>query len=134
MLREIITLGADLHAIDGYSQTTFHCVLLSFAEYCDTCPPSEFPIDSGLDLWLSSLENCGVDLSEYGMREGELHEQGLVGNKFRAIEHAGSWAMAKIASFTYGSSPDEWDIKVEWEIADQGSDQVKEMPGSWIED
>ena len=65
-----------------------------------------------------------------------MHEQGLVSYRFRVIEHANSWAVAKIASFTYGSSPGEWDIKMEWEIfgPDQDSDQVKEMPGSWIED
>ena len=132
----MITLGADVHAIEKYPRTPFHHFLVGFTKHWDTRPPSELPVDSGLDLWLNSLENCGVDLSEYGKREGELHEQSLVWNGFRVIEHAGSLAGAKIASFTYGSSPDEWDIKVEWEILgpNHDSDQVKEIPGSWIED
>ena len=93
----------------------------------------------GLDLWLNSLKSCGVGLYEYGKREEELQ---AIRNKFNLICRIGR--TAKLASFTYGSSPGEWDFKVEWKFldrdlassrdSDQDSGQVEEMPGGWVED
>lgn len=102
--------------------------------------PLGFSDNSAQHFWLSSLETCGVDLYEYGKREEELHERGLVRNEIKFSWWTGRVATAKLASFTYGSSPGEWSIKMEREIldpdqdSDQDSDQVEEMPGGWIED
>ena len=118
--------------------------MIGFIHACDPSPPSELPIDRGLDRWLYFLESCGVNLCEYGKREEELHERGLVKNKTEVIRWDNAIAMVTLGGFTYGSSPGEWVIKMEYQRLDpnddsgqdpnQDPDQVEEMPGGWIED
>ena len=97
-------------------------------------------MEAGVKPWLCFLQTCGVDLSEYGKREEELHEQGLVGSVIGDIQNRDSRATAKIASFTYGNSPSDWHIKLERKFLepgqefDQEPEKVEEMPGGWIED
>ena len=134
----MINLGADLHSIDQNSFTPFIHVLIGFINSCDLPAPSfELSIKIGLKCWLSSLKSCGINLYEYGKREEELHERGLVRNKMKFTR----WIRrtAKLASFTYGSSPGGWNIKLKYQYSDpnktsgQDSGQVEEMPGGWIE-
>lgn len=133
----MINLGADLHPIDQKSGTPFIDVLIRCVLELDLLLKSEFRLsDVGLDLWLSSLESCGVDLYEYGKREEELQESGLVRNEIGVVCYTNVTVRAKLASLTYGSSPGEWDFIVEWKFSDpdQDSGQVEKMPGGWIED
>lgn len=140
VLQEVITLGADLHPIDQSSRTPFIQVLSGFIQKWDLDTPVASSIESGVRIWLSFLQGCGIDLSEYGKRVEESHEQVLVGSEFRGIQHRGSWAVAKIASFTYGNSPSDWHIKMECKFLepsqyyDQEPEKLDEMPGGWIED
>ena len=131
----MITLGADLYPISQYSYTPLIHVCIGFIVHWDL-PPSEFPIDIGLHLWLKSLESCGVDLYEYGKQEEKLHEKGLVRHEIKIFDETHGEIMVKLASFTYGSSPGDWDIKLYWKYLDryQDSGQVEEMPGGWIEE
>ena len=135
----MINLGADLHAIDQCSCATLIHVYAGFSWHWDL-PSSEIPIEMGVDLWLSSLESCGVDLYEYGQREEELHERGRVWFPIKRTCDTGLSAGAELASFTYGRSPSEWDIKMDWRYLDldqdsgQGPGKVEEMPGGWIKD
>ena len=140
VLQEMITLGADLHPIDQSSRTPFVQVLNGFIHKWDLDTPVKSSIESGVKIWLCFLQSCGVDLSEYRKREEESYEQGLVGGEIRGIQHRGSWATAKIASFTYGNSPSDWHFKMECKFLEPGQDygqepgKVEEMPGGWIED
>ena len=99
----------------------------------------------GVKTWLSSLEGCGVDLYVYGKREEELQEKAQVRHEFRLNRSKWDRAAGTLRSFTYGSSPSEWDVKTNYycwdptedsdsdQDSDQDCSQVEEMPGAWIE-
>ena len=115
-------------------------VLIGYSEQWILPLETPFPEDWGLYHWLSLLESCGVDLYEYGQREEELHERGLVRKEIAFIYRRAFLARVKLASFTYGRSPSEWGIESDWKYLDrdqdsgQDSGQVEKMPGGWIED
>ena len=104
---------------------------------------SESPSEDGiharvdtLDTWLGDLKDCGVDLSEYGRQEEEIYRENSASREFDGwalfLRH-GIW---KLVSFTYGSSPNDWRVQLEWrpKERDEHRQQVQEIPGSWIED
>lgn len=69
-----------------------------------------------------------------------MQERGLVENEIEIMSLECVMSILKLARPTYGSSPGEWSVKMEWQYPDpnedcgQDSGQVKEMPGGWIED
>lgn len=84
-----------------------------------------------LYTWLEFLQECGVDLEEYGRKETDLHQQGLVPwnwrNFFSLRER---WFLT---SFTYGPSPSDWKVEMELRYED-ATESVAKVPGEWIED
>ena len=104
---------------------------------------SESPSEDGihprvgtLDTWLGDLRDCRVDLYEYGRREEELYRENSASREFDGwalFLHHGIW---KLVSFTYGSSLNDWRLRLEWrpKERDEHGQQWQELPGSWIED
>ena len=98
------------------------------------------PQVEAIDTWLSELGDCGVDLYEYGRREEELYWDGSTCRTFQIYGKWGkcyySYRTWELVSFTYGSSPSDWHLQLELEPegCDEQSEQVKEIPGSWLED
>ena len=84
-----------------------------------------------LNTWLLCLQESGVDLEEYGRIEVEYHQRGLVSwtwpSSLRSVD--AEWFLTIL---TYGASPSDWKIDLEWREAPPG-DPAK-MPGGWIDD
>ena len=84
-----------------------------------------------LNTWLVCLQECGVDLEEYGRIETEYHRRGLVdwtcSSNLPSVD--AEWLFTIV---TYGSSPRDWKIDIEWREAPPGN-PVK-MPGGWVDD
>ena len=102
--------------------------------------PSELP--PVLRFWLKYLQECDVDLEEYGRRETELYEQGLVRWKFE---------IGLLKSLMYGPSPSDWKVDMVFRHWKRSSfaeghldddmhgirevnlkDDKNAMPGAWI--
>ena len=133
ILRELICKGADLHSADLMSRTPFMSLLEGICDsktYDDAIPQLET-----LNPWLSDLRDCGVDLYEYGRREDGLYQDGSASREFRVWEDLSS-RIWKLVSFTYGSSPSDWQLQLEPgpKECDEQCEQVQEIPGSWVED
>ena len=88
-----------------------------------------------LDTWLGDLRDCGVDLYEYGRREEEIYWENSASREFDGCALLLRHGIWKLVSFTYGSSPNDWRLQLEWrpEEWDEHDQQVQEIPGSWIE-
>ena len=86
-----------------------------------------------LKNWLKSLQESGVDLEEYGRKETDLHQKGLVtwnlSYDYQSDRHF-------LTSLTYGPSISDWKIMIEVRPRDSTESVAKipEMPGGWIED
>ena len=134
VLREIIREGADLHSTDSESHTPFMTLLKGISD-----SPTEdgvFPRFEILDTWLSDLKDCGVDLYEYGRREEGLYRDGSASREFESWEGFFCCRIWKLVSLTYGASPSDWHLQMDWrpKKCKQLHVQVQEIPGSWVED
>ena len=95
-----------------------------------------------LDVWLNELRDCGVDFYEYGKREEELHEAGLVSRCWGLYPGCDYYTYLpyRFASFSYGSSPSDWAVYLEdlpvtpKDIEDVEVEGMNEMPGGWVDD
>jgi hypothetical protein len=91
-------------------------------------------------MWLGDLMDCGVDLNVYGQREQELHKECLSNLDFKGwmVKNDGEAISVfwRLASFTYGSSPSDWHVVVKQRVEEPvgDSDQMKSIPGGWVED
>lgn len=90
-----------------------------------------------LDIWLECLQESGVDLEAYGRKETDIHKQGIVAwtwapAKAKAVSESGSGVWC-LTSLTYGPSPSDWQIDVEYQPED-AAESLAKMPGGWIED
>lgn len=84
-----------------------------------------------LDIWLECLQESGVDLEAYGRKETDIHRQGIVAWTWKpARAESGVWCLT---SLTYGPSPSDWQIDVEYQPED-AAESLAKMPGGWIED
>lgn len=160
-LKELISQGADLHAISSGFHTPFLELLTSrlylpsiefnsaFMKFSvstlDDRESMEHPV-SGSDhstllqdrklswilyTWLESLQECGVDLHEYGRKETDLHKQGLV--SWEVISDFLSSDRLLLTSFTYGPSPSDWTLDLEYPRKDT-TESLAKVPGGWVED
>lgn len=97
----------------------------------------ETALASLLNIWLEDLQESGVDLEEYGRKETELNE--LTNWCFFCYEFIGDGPYTRrkglwvVKNLTYGPSPSDWKLEVEWQIVDATEDP-KKMPGGWIEE
>lgn len=84
-----------------------------------------------LYTWLKWLRESGVDLHEYGRKETDLHQQGLVRWNWRSFPSSRKrWFLTNL---TYGPSPSDWKLDLEIRHED-ASESVAKVPGEWIED
>jgi hypothetical protein len=98
-----------------------------------------YPWSLILDVWLGDLMNCGVDIFAYGLRERELHEEGLsnwdLKNCWMNREEGIVQAKLRLVSFTYGNLPSDWHVAIEQvNEPDEDSDQTRAVPGGWVEE
>jgi hypothetical protein len=83
--------------------------------------------------------DCGVDLYRYGQREQELHEECLSSRDYPhdivCYETEATLESWDLVSFTYGSSPSDWDVVVRWRVEklDEDFDNIGAVPGGWVE-
>ena len=86
-----------------------------------------------LNLWLTCLQEAGVDLEEYGRKEMELHEEGLISWVLKdSTTWKGDWILV-LKTFTYGPSPSDWEVQLERRDA-KADAEPRKTPGAWIED
>lgn len=84
-----------------------------------------------LYTWLECLQECGVDLHEYGRKERDLHLQGLV-----SWDLLFGWSPRGrhfLTSLTYGPSPSDWKFDLVVRREDAIESAVK-VPGGWVDD
>ena len=140
-LKDLIDQGADLHCITHVSSTPFVSLFQGLFEELDNYDLDERDrsVTSSvcqkgsllLRLWLERLQTSGVDLTEYGRQETEIHQEGLVTWNGLCPEVLDIRWFLK--SLTYGPSPCDWkldmELRYEATLESQGN-----MPGGWIED
>jgi len=125
MLRDVIALNYCIHQIFSH-RTPLNDLVLESLFGLESNQDRQLP--ELLNIWLQGLQDCGVDLEEYGRKETELYEQGLVCWGFSPSPPE-IWG---ITSLTYGSSPSDWSIKLEL-LDDSDTGTPKDMPGGWVE-
>ena len=84
-----------------------------------------------LKTWLVCLQESGVDIEEYGRREMEFHQRGLVSWTWPSILQGvdADWLLTIL---TYGPSPSDWKIDIQWREVPPGNHG--KMPGGWVDD
>ncbi|OJJ55021.1 hypothetical protein ASPSYDRAFT_439518 [Aspergillus sydowii CBS 593.65] len=142
LLRELLRLGADVHAVvDGMTP------LLAFLEgyfSVSTLPKFEDrnnACNSAIQTWLGNLEAVGIDLAAYGETEQYNWMNKAPRREFSAwnIEEL-CHDTRRVIGFAYGPSPKDWHMwlaeasdRFVGEFWDMIERPVEEMPGSWPE-
>lgn len=79
-----------------------------------------------LSAWLEILQECGINLEEYGEKEIDLHDQNLVSWSC----YYPKWGSTLVLTdLTYGPLPSDW--KITWDFQDK---ETPYIPGGWIGD
>ncbi|KAH9227393.1 hypothetical protein K456DRAFT_930278 [Colletotrichum gloeosporioides 23] len=107
-------------------------------------------IQEPVQLWVTALFSCGVELLNYGRNEKTLYEQQVVKYRERNVNFSlnkrQSTARFSLTGITYGSRPEHWRIwwafEYEdfagdfWRMRDQRSTNDLELviPDSWVEE
>ena len=129
-LRELIGNGAPLHYIDTFFYGTpltalIRCSINVAYDPDDLEGASIYGrLYRSLSAWLESLQECGINLEEYGEKEIDLHDQGLV---FWSFDYPWWKFTFVLTNLTYGPQPSDW--KVTWIIQDR---ETPYIPGEWI--
>ena len=84
-----------------------------------------------LNTWLVCLQESGVDLEEYGRIEMEYHQRGLLSWTWPS-NWPGVDAEWLLTILTYGPSPSDWKINIEWREAPPRN--PGKVPGGWVDD
>ena len=98
---------------------------LRYYEDLEEASTSEIP-HRCLSAWLESLQECGVNLEEYGQAEIDLQDQGQVSWSFYSRKFRSTWVLTGL---TCGPQPSDW--KITWELRDK---ETPYIPGGWIGD
>lgn len=143
MLRELISGGANCHAIADNLQTPFLEVVAQGAAR-NFAGIEERPQEV-LRSWLEGLYDCGVDLEDYGRKEVAIFE-------FRSWSwddlawhynnHKSEPPLAwRMTSLKYGRTVEDWSISVErykrteyMGVQRKATIPVLNIPGSWVEE
>ena len=155
LLKELIEIGANLHSISyrfggtpltDLIRTLFYriCVLCEYSGSIEVATNDVLP--DVLSLWLEWLQESGVDLEQYGRKESELHQEGIVSWTFRRAAGprqedpvSGTFyypwvhVICTIQSLVYGPLPSDWKLEVEI-IKDPTAENLRRMPEGWTED
>jgi hypothetical protein len=158
LTREIITAGADVHAISHKGLTPLCELIRDFADaYCSRGLFFE-TLRNLLCNWLRDLDTACIDLKKYGSAEKDLHLRGLVNNTFAFNKYSGRRGEFRLI-FTYGSCHDNWNFWFSeetdpfagdfWDMVERATDpkcsdhhglykgskydQNYHIPGSWVE-
>ena len=151
LLRDLITIGADLHAIsrDNYwpgreKENTPFLHMITPARYW--IMDLDGLIEMKLDFWLEALQSAGVDLLQYGRVEKSILDRLPWRSKEFTIIKNGKVKEYRVVGFTYGASRRDWRIWVsepsnnrvgERQSMIQGPKEHKEdkvaVPGMWVE-
>ncbi len=132
-IKEIIPKGLELHSISDQGRTPFLDLFAGHVKFYYS-KGLDLPFHSLLKTWLEDLEECGIDLDEYGRKESELKQQGLVSWSFYDSWSDSEWLLLDMS---YGAFPGDWDISIEKagklfvEVPEEESGKI---PGGWIEE
>ena len=128
----MIVNGAPLHYIDrSFSRTPLIALLIISISTASNPENLEeaviyWRLYRSLSTWLDSLQDCGVNLAEYGEKEIDLHDQDLVSWFYYFPEWNSTFVLTDL---TYGPLPSDWDFT--WVIQDK---ETPYIPGGWIGD
>jgi hypothetical protein len=151
IIQEFLAAGADLHATCSQSAfgqiLTQPCTPLSFSLKADERWMVRWKfwktleLNNGLQCWVSTLRDLGVDLIGYGQRETLLWSHGAVLDRDVPLYYGPYYSGQKrLLGFTYGPCPEDWRLLEDeptdefagdfWQLVER---KVEVMPGSWIE-
>ncbi len=89
-----------------------------------------------LRVWLEYLQKSGVDLEQYGQKEADLYEQGLVSWNWRLHDYLDMDVF--LTNLTWGPSLSDWKVRVEFHVIEEAPEMplktLVKMPGGLIED
>jgi hypothetical protein len=155
LLRDYVVAGCDIHGIRCDSELTgnprrspfleiLHGFLNRYWGHVGTTPEK---IQKAVNLYPYVLQTSGIDLVNYGEKEKELHDKLLVDKTFsydffpRKCQDGicdSSSATWRLIGFTYGPSPEDWQIWGSLPTDDfvgdfwyMVEDTDEEMPGAW---
>jgi hypothetical protein len=149
-----------LSIFSGFSNLRHECIFLLYFDFFSVSYTGEhvqynLPVPAVADVlvpvmtWIELLYEAGIDLSEYGRKEKELHRDGQGRTHFwfrrggRAyVRYGQPWDMCKYFSiiFKYGPKPSDWQFWLieemdDWflEFWDMLDHPERAMPGAWDE-
>lgn len=158
LLKSCVRAGADLHVLERSPEGSARGTALSaFVDRWRHHPlrllGSMPHWDYNVRFWIRQLEHAGADLLEYGRRERQLFDQGLVPREFDVcvmpiwftwgefVKEDHEWRPWRLIAFTYGPSPSDWLIWGSnprdefagefWEMVERGEEP---MPGAQVDD
>jgi len=150
LLKDLISLGADLHAISNSNQRTplFQLLgaLFEYVGHRIMRGPRYHILPQVLEVWLNTLSDAGVSLVQYGKEEKSLLRQGLVSRDIKFVKqyinlYLEDRFILRTISFAYGKTPAEWHVWVSDpfdELVGQFWDSIENpaytMPGTWEEE
>lgn len=163
MLREVVSAGAHLHCLaedsfcllpgvpDGRCrpyqglQTPLTAMftnlygIIPFSRYNGNA--SENNCTAVTSIWLEQLQLAGVDLVEYGQKEGEIHNRKRGHKEWLDYDFSDRVWSHRLVSFTYGPDPSDWKFYFTqvmenyfvqfWDMVDHPE---RALPGAWVED
>lgn len=151
IIQELLDAGADLHATCSQNASgltlTQPCTPLMYSLKADDHWMFRWKVyktlelNNGLQCWVSTLRDLGIDLIGYGQRETLLWSHGEVLDRDVPLYYDPYYfGHMCILGFTYGPCPEDWRLWENeptdefagdfWQLVER---KVEVMPGSWIE-
>ena len=155
LIKDLVSARAPLHAIDNRKRSILVTIIIGLwcihpyfkqAEKRRQCNKRFALISQVLNIWLSDLQEVGVDLVHYATDEKALHLTGAVNRSIFHYHPRHSYMSTYLINFSYGPRPEDWhfyfseptDVFVGefWAMAESFPCQEElelRIPGSWIE-
>lgn len=155
LIKDLVSAGASLHAIDDSKRSILSTIIqgtwaffssIKLAEKLKTSNKRFALISQILNIWLSDLQEVGVDLVRYAVDEKVLHLAGAVNRSFLRYHPQRCYMSTYLINFSYGPCPEDWHFYFSeptdvfagefWAMAESFpcQDELElRIPGSWIE-
>jgi hypothetical protein len=155
LIKDLVSAGASLHAIDNSKRSILSTIIhgpwtffssIKLAEKVKTSNKRFALISQVLSIWLSDLQEVGVDLMHYAADEKALHLTGEVNRSFLRYHPRRCYMSTYLINFSYGPRPEDWHFYFSeptdvfagefWAMTERFpcQDELElRIPGSWIE-
>jgi hypothetical protein len=132
ILRQLLALGADLHARDKYGATPFDYLCNGIHHGVYTEEERNYNRERVYNLvvrqWFEELHSHGIDLHAYAREEERLHQGGVLIDFYRIRV-----GLVRRVRFFYGTSTNELSLSVGDELVDIQIAIEQQIPGCWPE-